>query len=68
MTTTGGVEETPAGGAWGFELAPPETRAKEQTKNKTRNDGGMCCTVTGNYISTDETDNTKVAQNEKGEK
>jgi hypothetical protein len=27
----------------------------------------MRCTATGTYISTDEIDNTKVAQNEKGE-
>jgi hypothetical protein len=65
MTTTGEAEVIPAGVAGGSELASPETRAKEQAKNKTRNDGGIRCTVTGNYISIDERNKSKVAQNEK---
>jgi hypothetical protein len=67
MTTMGEVEEGVAGVAGGFELASPETIANEQIKNRTRNTRRMRCTVAGNYISTDETDKTKVAQNEKGE-
>jgi hypothetical protein len=37
-----------AGIAGDFELASPETRTKEKIKNKTRNDGSMRCTATGN--------------------
>jgi len=51
-----------------FELASSETSAREQNKNKTRTAGRMRCTVTASYISRDETDKTKVAQNEKGRK
>ena len=67
MMTTGAVVERPAGVAGGFELASPEARAKKPIKTKTRNDGRMRCTVTGSYISEDETDKAKVTQNEKGE-
>jgi hypothetical protein len=68
MTMTAGVEGTPAGVVGDFELASPETRANEQIKNTTRNDGCIRCTVTGTYISTDETDKTKVAQKKKSRK
>jgi hypothetical protein len=47
MTITDEEVETPAGVAGGFELAPPETRAKEKTKKKTRNEESIRCTATG---------------------
>jgi hypothetical protein len=47
MTITAGEEETPAGVARGFELASPETRSKEKTKSRTRNEGSIRCTATG---------------------
>jgi hypothetical protein len=39
--------ETPAGVTGGFELASPETRAKERTSNKARNEERIRCTATG---------------------
>jgi len=45
---TGEAVVTAAGIAGGFELASPETSAIEKIKNKTRNDGSMRCTATGN--------------------
>jgi hypothetical protein len=62
MTMTGGLDRTAADVAGGFELDSPETRSNGKSKHKARNEGSICSTVTGNYISTDETDKTKVAQ------
>ncbi|HEY2547288.1 MAG TPA: hypothetical protein VGI46_14565 [Candidatus Acidoferrum sp.] len=62
MTKTGDAEVALAVVAGGFELASPETRAKEQTNKKIRNDGRIRCTVTRSYISKDERSKNKVAQ------
>lgn len=69
MTMTGAAAEVDGtvAGAGGFELAWPETRNKTKIKNKIRKERSICCTVTGNYISTDELDKTKVAKNKKEE-
>lgn len=46
-------------------LASPETNINAHVKTKTRNEGSICCTVTGSYINEDEINKSKVTRNEK---
>jgi hypothetical protein len=48
MTMTGEKLVAAAGIAGDFEFASAETSTKEKIKNKTRNEGSMRCTATGN--------------------
>ncbi|MGB2591734.1 MAG: hypothetical protein WBG02_01010 [Candidatus Acidiferrum sp.] len=67
MTIMGVAEVTGAVVAGGLEHASLEAINNTKTKDKTRNEGSICCTVTGNYITTDEINKTKVAQIRRGE-